>query len=97
MGVMAAVAALGAFMAAHAGDAGRSTASPTRIGPSNGLLGSSSEWLLYPLGAGHAQYKGYCRDRGLAAIALRAAQHHTTGNGVTIAGGQRADDPPASS
>ena len=30
---------------------------------------------------------------GLAAVAIRAAQHHSTGS-TTVAGGQRAGDPP---
>lgn len=31
----------------------------------------------------------------LAAVAIRAAQHHTTSDGTPLAGGQREDDPPA--
>lgn len=96
MGVMAATAALGAFMAAHAGMLEQYGITYANW-PFQWPAGQSPSGPCILLELDTLSTKAIAGIAALAAIALRAAQHHTTGNGVTIAGGKRSDDPPASS
>lgn len=93
--IMSAIGALGAYMAAHAGmleQYGVTYANWPFSWPSGQEPSGPCILLeLDTLGA-----KAIAGIAAVAAIAMRAAQHHTTGDGPAIAGGRRDDDPPAS-
>ncbi len=92
MAIMAAIAAVGTYLAAHAGLL-------EQYGVTYGIWplawptppsGPVIVLELDTLGA-----KGIAAISALAAVAIRAAQHHTTSDGSPLAGGRREDDPPA--
>lgn len=91
MAVMSALAALGAYMAAHAGLL-------EQYGVTYGVW--PLQWPTPPSGPvivlelDTLGAKAIAAIAALAAMAIRAAQHHATSDGTPLAGGQRADDPP---
>lgn len=92
MAVMSAIAALGAYMAAHAGLLEQYGITyftwPLHADP--GPTGPCILLELDTLGA-----KAIAGIAAIAAVAIRAAQHHTTSDGTLIPGGRREADPPA--
>lgn len=93
MAVMSALGALGAYMAAHAGmleSYGVTFHSWPFVWPTGGEpTGPCILLELDTLGA-----KGIAAITAIAAVAIRATQHHTTSDGTPLAGGRREDDPP---
>ena len=91
MAVMSALAALGAYLAAHAGML-------EQYGVTYGVW--PIQWPAPPSGPvivlelDTLGAKAIAGIVALGAVALRAAQHHTTSDGTPLAGGRREDDPP---
>lgn len=91
MAIMAAIASLGAYLAAHAGLL-------EQYGVTYGVW--PLQWPTPPSGPcivlelDTLGAKAIASVAALAAVAIRAAQHHTTSDGTPLAGGKRADDPP---
>ena len=94
LGIMAAIASLGALMAAHAGMLEQWGITygnwPINFGtaPSGPCVVVEIDTLSKAAIAGIAS---------LATMAFAAVQHHVTGNGTAVAGGRRDNDPPAKS
>lgn len=91
MAVMAAIAALGTYLAAHAGML-ESYGVTYGTWPLNWPVAPTGPVLVVELDTLGA--KAIAGIAALAAVAFRAAQQHTTGTPV-VPGGDRAGDPPA--
>ncbi len=94
MAVMAGLAAFGTYMAAHAGlleQYGVTYSTWPFQWPADAVPNGPCILIeLDTLGA-----KAIAGIAALAAVAIRAAQHHTTSDGSPLSGGRREDDPPA--
>lgn len=92
MAVMAAIAAVGTYLAAHAGLL-EQYGITYGVWPINWPTTPTGPCIVLELDT--LGTKAIAGIAALAVVVLRAAQHHTTSDGTPMAGGRREEDPPA--